>query len=306
MIKGKNKSGFCFKYLWVAILIVFMVGMTFQLRAEEPLDNDVKTALIAIYDFRFHDADSLLNHMETNYRGSYLPHLVRAGFYWWLIISEDDSSVNKERYIASLSKAEISINTVFQNNSYYYKDIFHLINLYALKARLDLLNGNYLKALRHMKNCVDFIDISLGKEKAYPDFNLTSGLYNYLSDYGTRKYPFLVFYSLMYPRGNMLKGLEQLKVATQNDDEVIRTEAHYFLMKIYIELEKNYEEALYHASYLTEKHPGNLIFLYHYYQLLQLQGNAEMASEVKSDYKYQLKFNTHLSSRQKQYLIGLL
>jgi hypothetical protein len=306
MIKGKNKSGFCFKYLWVAILIVFMVGMTFQLRAEEPLDNDVKTALIAIYDFRFHDADSLLNHMETNYRGSYLPHLVRAGFYWWLIISEDDSSVNKERYIASLSKAEISINTVFQNNSYYYKDIFHLINLYALKARLDLLNGNYLKALRHMKNCVDFIDISLGKEKAYPDFNLTSGLYNYLSDYGTRKYPFLVFYSLMYPRGNMLKGLEQLKVATQNDDEVIRTEAHYFLMKIYIELEKNYEEALYHASYLTEKHPGNLIFLYHYYQLLQLQGKAEMASEVKSDYKYQLKFNTHLSSRQKQYLIGLL
>jgi hypothetical protein len=157
-----------------------------------------------------------------------------------------------------------------------------------------------------MKNCVDFIDISLGKEKAYPDFNLTSGLYNYLSDYGTRKYPFLVFYSLMYPRGNMLKGLEQLKVATQNDDEVIRTEAHYFLMKIYIELEKNYEEALYHASYLTEKHPGNLIFLYHYYQLLQLQGKAEMASEVKSDYKYQLKFNTHLSSRQKQYLIGLL
>jgi hypothetical protein len=306
MIKGKNKSGFCFKYLWVAILIVFMVGMTFQLRAEEPLDNDVKTALIAIYDFRFHDADSLLNHMETNYRGSYLPHLVRAGFYWWLIISEDDSSVNKERYIASLSKAEISINTVFQNNSYYYKDIFHLINLYALKARLDLLNGNYLKALRHMKNCVDFIDISLGKEKAYPDFNLTSGLYNYLSDYGTRKYPFLVFYSLMYPRGNMLKGLEQLKVATQNDDEVIRTEAHYFLMKIYIELEKNSEEALYQASYLTEKHPGNLIFLYHYYQLLQLQGKAEMASEVKSDYKYQLKFNTHLSSRQKQYLIGLL
>ena len=306
MIKEKNKPGFCFKFLWLTILVVFMGGMTFQLRAAESLDGDAKTALTAIYDFRFHDADSLLNHMETNYQESYLPHLVRASFYWWLIISEDDGSLNKERYIATLSKAEDIINRVVQNNSHNYRDIFHFINLYALKARLDLLNGNYLKALRHMKNCVDFVSISLGREEAYPGFNLTSGLYNYLSDYGAKQYPFLVFYSLMYPRGNMLKGLEQLKVATQNDDQVIRTEAHYFLMKIYLDLEKNHEEALYHASYLTEKHPENLIFLYHYYQLLQLQGKAEMANEVKSDYKYQLKYNTHLSIRQKQYLIGLL
>ena len=118
MINKKNKSGFCFKCLWLANLIIFMGGLTFHLRAEEPLDSDAKTALTAIYDFRFHDADSLLNHMETNYRESYLPHLVRAGYYWWLIISEDESSVNKDRYIASLSKAEINIRRVIQSNRF--------------------------------------------------------------------------------------------------------------------------------------------------------------------------------------------
>ncbi|MFN2394939.1 MAG: hypothetical protein ABR597_04540 [Bacteroidales bacterium] len=307
MIKEKNKSGFCSKYLWLAILIVFMGGITFQLRAEESLDSDAKTALIAIYDFRFHDADSLLNHMEINYKESYLPHLVRASFYWWLIISEDAGSLkNKEQYIATISKAEEKIGYMVKNSSYNYKDVFHFINLYALKARLDLLNGDYLRALRHMKYCVDYISISLGREEIYPNFNLTSGLYNYLSDYGAKQYPFLAFYSLIYPRGNMPTGLEQLKLATHNDDDVIRTEAHYFLMKIYLELEKNPGKALNHAYYLAKKYPENLIFLYHYYQILILQGKAEMANEIKTDYEYQLKYNTNLSNEQKQYLNGLL
>jgi len=262
--------------------------------------------MLALYDFRFHHADSLIHIMEETSPDHYLPHLTRANYYWWRIISENPGLDLQQFYISNLNNAENIIRQMVKDKQYDYADVFHFINLYALRARLDLINGEYTKALMHMKNCVDFIGLALGREQIHENFYLTSGLYNYMTEYGSRRYPFFRLYILMYPKGNMKLGISQLETAAKSQDLVLQTEARYFLMKIFLELEQDHQKALEHAGWLATKYPGNLIYLYHYHELLSVNNQEAKANAIRKLYFERIKSNTHLSSVQRQYLEGLL
>jgi hypothetical protein len=270
------------------------------------LNSISQEAMLALYDFRFHHADSLIQNIEETYPDHYLPHLTRANYYWWKIISEDPGSNQQQLYISSLYNAENFVMEWVRSKQYEYADVFHFINLYALKARLDLINGEYTSALRHMKNCVDYIGLSLGREELHENFYLTSGLYNYMTEYGSRRYPFLRLYALMYPKGNMKLGINQLEIAARSLDPVLQTEARYFLMKIFLELEQDYQKAIEHAGWLTGKYPGNPIYLYYYYELLSLSNQEAEADAIRKLYFERIQSNTNLSSGQRNYLEGLL
>jgi hypothetical protein len=270
------------------------------------LNSLSQEAILAVNDFRFHHADSLIQTLEKTFPDHYLPHLTRANYYWWKIITENPASDHQQRYLNSLSNAENIVRQLVKTRQYNYADVFHFINLYALRARLDLLNGDFTRAMRHLKNSVDYIGLSLGREEFHENFYLTSGLYNYMTEYGSKRYPFLRLYALMYPRGNMDLGLSQLEIAAKSQNLILQTEARYFLMKIFLELEQDHQKALEHAEWLTEKYPGNLIYLYHYQGLLSQSNQDERANVARKLYFERIESNTHLNPVQRQYLKGLL
>jgi len=291
-----------YQYL-IFILFILIRMSTLNASVLNTLSHD---AMLALYDFRFHHADSLIQNMEENFPDHYLPHLTRANYYWWKIITDNPDPDQQQLYLASLTNAEKITRQLVNEKQYDFADVFHFINLYALRARLDIVNGEYMKALRQMKNCIDYIKLSLGKEENNENFYLTSGLYNFMTEYGSRRYPILFLYTVMYPRGNMNLGISQLKTATSSNNKVLQTEARYFLMKIFLELEQDHQKALEHADWLTEKYPGNLIYLYHYYEILSLNNLEINAKEVRKNYFEEVQSNYQLSSRQRQYLRNLL
>lgn len=291
-----------YQYLIIILLILFRLS---SLSASD-LNAISGKAMLALYNFQFQHADSLIMKLEESFPNHYLPPLSRANYYWWKIITDNPGSDIQQLYIASLNNAENIVKQLVKNKQYDYADVFHFINLYALRARLDLINGEYMKALRHMKNCVDFIGFALGREQAHENFYLTSGLYNYMTEYGSKRYPILRFYILMYPRGDMKLGLSQLKTATNSQNLVLQTEARYFLMKIFLELEQDFQKALEHAAWLTEKYSANLIYLYHYHELLSLSNQNEKANAVRMLYFELIQSNNHLSTGQRRYLKSLL
>ena len=292
------------KYQYLIIILLVLIRMSTA--NASGLHTISEKAMTALYDFRFHHADSLIQNIEKAFPDHYLPHLTRANYYWWKIISENPGSDHQKLYLTSLANAERIVKQLVKNKQYDYADVFHFINLYALKARLDLINGEYTKALRHMKNCVDYIGLSLGREELHENFYLTSGLYNYMTEYGSRRYPFLRLYALMYPKGNMKLGINQLEIAARSLDPVLQTEARYFLMKIFLELEQDHQKALEYAGWLTEKYPANLIYLYHYYELLSLNNLDKKANAIRKSFFEQIQNNNQLSSGQRQYFRNLL
>ncbi len=264
----------------------------------ETLEDKSQNAVKALYHFRFQEADSLIAQLEKHYPAHYLPYVVRSQYYWWKLISQPVNDKTKLRYRESLLHAEERIIQNLSEDNPDDHDLFHLINIYASKARLDLMNLDYWKALQHLHKSAGYIRQSLTLEEVFSPFLLTSGLYNYMAGHGEEVYAFFRIYTLRYPRGNKERGLQQLKKAATGNDILVKTEANYFLMKIYTEIEEEYLEALPYAKWLSDTYPDNLIYLHHYFEVMQHLNRKNLSEQIKSNFFQSLERNHQLDNRQ--------
>ena len=80
----------------------------------------------------------------------------------------------------------------------------------------------------------------------------------------------ILFLVSFFPKGNKIRGIEQLDNAAKNSFYT-RTEAQYFLMRIFSE-ENKLSKALQISNYLHNTYPMNSIFHRYYTQLLYRSG----------------------------------
>jgi len=290
-----NKKILMAALLWISVCVGGQNS-----KASSPFPESI-TAMQFLYHFQFHDADSLISQLEKEYPDHYLPHFVRANYFWWQIVSSSDQHQYKEQYYEALKKAENFLEPLTNVANPDDRDLFFMINTLAFKARLDVMNGDYFRSLRHLNRSLRLIEYSLGRESQHFPLYLTSGLYNYLADYGKSRYPFLALYTLIYPSGNMETGLDYLKKAAMGSDTLVKAEAHYFLMRIYMEPENNQENAMEHAQWLTDQYPANLIFRYYHKTILEQTSNPDLVTQLQREFTNLLRKNAQLSTEQKAY-----
>ena len=271
---------------------------------DESLIRLVEETLYALYAFEMEKADLISLLALERFPDHYLSHFARSSYLWWLIISGEDSKENEQLYRAGIAEAIVKSRTSMATEPS-LDDLFHLISLYAMQARLDMKNGAYIRALRNGRNAVNHLESSRGYEDSYHGLLLTSGLYNYMTVQAGRKYPFLKIYTLFYPEGDAALGLRQLHRATLSDNLVWQTEAHYFLMRIYLEMEMMPAEALHHARWLTAQYPSNLIYQYYHLLALKELGDEAEIAEKKRDIYMEATSNQQLSSAQVNHFLSL-
>jgi len=273
----------------------------------EPADSkfkaDVYKGFIAIYNFQFQKADSIIAVVKKenpNNAGSYL---MSANFYWWKIISGDDSKENRSAYLKSLDQAKLIVGK--RKSTLSDDDNYCLISIYAYRARFEAMNKNYIQALSSINSCVASIKQSFNKEDRYEPFYLTTGLYNYMIAQVNHKHPILYPYTVFLPDGDKKKGLSMLQKTASSTDPLLSTEAMYFLMKINLEEENNYTNAVSYGMHLANGFPANLLYRFYYLKSLLAAGNKE---EALRQYKIISTFSTNndeLDTHQRVYFIGL-
>ncbi len=267
-------------------------------------NSQMQLALKKLYHFRFLDADSIISKLEKQDADDYIPAMARASYHWWSMVSHQENNITRLDYLDNLLHAEHLINASSQDQLT-DEQLFFLIHVHAYRLRLELMQGEYFRAYRNLNQSMRHIGASLGREDSYPSFLLTSGLYNYMTDYIRTNYPLFRFYLLLHPRGSRSLGLEQLKLASLHQDILIKTEATYFLMRIYLDLEEDPAKALEYAERLTEQYPENLIYLYYHHQIASKLLLTGQASVLKHLYYEALKNNPQLTPEQQTYLNGL-
>ena len=302
--KGFKKYNNRYLHSWFFTIALFLISSS-QIYSVNPSEN-VREAVNALYEFRFLDADSIITSLEIDHPNHFLSAIARSQYHWWRIISQKDSPILRKNYLESLEIAEKKILEHFNKLNPSNEHVFYLINIYAFRARLDLLNHNYIKALGHLRKSLDYIKVSLNKENEYNHFLLTSGLYNYTIGYGQDKFPFLKIYSFWIPKGDVLQGIKLLEKAARGNDELIKTEANYFLMKIYLEMENNLSLALPYAKWLVDKYPDNIIYVYHYYKIAAGLHHHTTSQTIKNDFDNLIDNNQQLSNEQVKHLKELL
>ncbi|MFP4287974.1 MAG: hypothetical protein ACLFQS_01845 [Bacteroidales bacterium] len=289
------------------LFFLFIIVFSASLKAKIPdVESFHEKSFLALYNFRFDKADSLIGHMHLHYPQHFLTYLSKANFFWWKMISQKHDPLVLKEYYKSLEKAEDLLISGYQRDNNRAFIDYHLANIYALRVRIELMNGNYLKSFNYLRKYSHLIPSLLEEDDQIPGALVAMGVYNYLSDYGKKRYPVFSLYAYMFPPGDMQKGIEQLKNASKMKNKLVLTDANYFLMKIFFELDHNLPEAYIHASRLLEMYPNNLIFLYEHFKIVEKLEDELLVDLVKRKFENALASNDQLSVQQKEYLENLL
>lgn len=249
---------------------------------EEPDTSGTYQKLISkgftfIYHNEFRRSDSTVNSLLEKYPQNPTSHFYYVNYYWWRILTGDDAKEVRRKFMTGII-LEKKILDEKQKSSLNNEDIFNFMNVYAYQARMDLYNNDYIRAVSHIDKCLEYLILSFQYENKYEAFYLTSGLYNYFISRARSHYPYLYPYLIFLPKSNLEKGFQYLIKCTMLHNIVLKTEANYFLMKIYSEEEKEYQKAKPYAEWLTKTYPKNVLYNYLYLNIL-INLNEKTAAE---------------------------
>lgn len=232
------------------ILITSILLTTIQIHGEANSKHSaIDTIFTLIYNQQYEKADSLLIASNDQFDAFY-SDILKMDLYWWKYVTI--SSNNELQQLNQLLK---DFNLPGRN-----KLDFRLKELITLsyQLRLKLIRFNVPAALILRSRIKQLLLEINRKELSFSENKLKLfDLYNIL---------FLYFDNIFNPffleskRTERTNALSQIEHYTHGNDLIVETLAHYFLGKIYINIENNPRKGKNHFEILSKKYPRNLLF----------------------------------------------
>jgi hypothetical protein len=244
------------------LLPALLLPASLHASLSEPVDPCPSEAIyLFTQHYAFHAADSLIRLHESRLKHDPEFELAVINYYWTRKIAGNASA----NWVQKLNNAINSFKEHHVSADFAESDehLFLITSVLAFGARVHLHNNAYFAALNDLKKYNTVLKKTFGREKTFPPFYLTSGLYYYFSAYATEKLPFVTVFSGEKTLENMKKGIAFLKIAAGSDNRMVNTEARYFLMKIYADLQNNPQEAARYCQLLINDFPENLLYRYY-------------------------------------------
>jgi hypothetical protein len=287
-------------------ILIFLLFSTVGLCSSGERHTSVSDAIIneffkKLYDFSFDEADSLSGVLSNSDIDGLTVLNIRANLAWWKILSGDSVEDNLKKCNNYL----IQVISIKPDASFRNPDtLFNIIYAYSLKARIENYSGNTIKSLVSFYRSVSFIEKYIEISERDEKQKLLTGLYYYLIDFFEKENKVLGIIFFPPALGNMERGLMYLEECAVSKDEMIRTEANYFLMKIHASTQKDYFKALNNARVLTSEHPDNFVFNLEHLRLMQLANRSAEASIMSNKLLSEVRIDGKLNNVQKAHFIS--
>ena len=263
------------------------------------VNKEVTTAFEALYDFQFETAHDLISRNIENGNANAWHYFTISNIQLWEIFAGASGDNIKKNYRENL-------NQQFQfcdELSHEKEERFLRIMYYAYLSRLTMQESEYLTAFRTISNYYDLVKPTF-EDTSYAPYMLIDGLYYYLFDYARKEYVLLRPFLEFYEEGDAGRGLRYLKKAANSSNKIIRTEACYFLIKIWFDLEDKPKKAFPYARRLHHTYPGNFIFDL-YYRKIKKSLDPDYSPDLEK-IKERVLTNSELNTQQKTYFQYLL
>jgi hypothetical protein len=251
--------------------------MSVQIEATDAINN--------MYNFKFDSAEVQFNKLKIKYSHHPLPYFLFGLMEYWKIMPNDNVKDYDEKFYAYMDSTIKKGEALLDKNDNNVEAAFFLSAAYGFKGRLLSERGSWTKATFAGKNALKYLQKSKEKDGLGPEFVFGDGLYNYYAIWIPENYKILKPILAMFPKGDKVKGIEQLK-ETANNAFYTRVEAQTYLMRIY-ENEENKADLAYPISkYLYETYPDNPFFLRYFVKttyVLNKNEEAEKACKILYD-----------------------
>ena len=235
---------------------------------------EATSAINKMYNYQFEEAEKEFRWLSSEYKNHPLPVFLLGLSSWWKIDAQSSKSYigesQKENILdknfMNLMDESINLSKRIYNQGNKVDGAFFLAASYGFKGRLLSERRKWSAAAFAGRNAIKYLKEIRKDDLMIPEISFGNGLFNYYSVWISERYPLLKPIIKLFPEGNKNKGVEQLNIAS-NNSFYTRTEAQYFLMRIYSG-EGKLTKALQLSKYLKDTYPENSIFHKYFTQLL--------------------------------------
>lgn len=291
------------KYFWTIFLFTALSSLNSNYAQDaKPTDEGIliDSYFSNLYNFSFVRTDSLILELSKSDIDKATLFNIKAVQAWWRLLSGDTADLNINRCILYTDE---SIRLSLKNKQEDINSLINTIYSYSLKARLESYNGNKIKSIIYFYKSIVYIRECFKVQGTDERLNLILGLYLYLVDYIKEENNLVSALLFSFPDGNKARGLEYLKNCTASGNEMVRTEANYFLFKIYSELEKDSAKAFRYVRILKDQYPDNMVYNLEQLKMLRVLKRSEEAQLFRKSLIDKTEAAENLNTLQKNHFL---
>jgi hypothetical protein len=253
-------------------------GLYAQFLKDTSSISDIKKSISYIYNFQFEDANKIYNKISQSYPEHPVLYLMKGMITYW------------ENYpLISTSPARASFENDLRNCIGLYEKRYNpdfeaeylLVNLCARGLLLVFYADNDLnmEVFPLATSTYRYIRRSFNFTSVYSDFFFFTGLYDYYREAYPEVHPVYKPLAILFPKGDKSKGLKELQKATERSI-LLKAESFSFLSGIFLNFERNYQQATYYKKSLYELYPDNLEYIGEYIENLLLVKQYDEAEKL--------------------------
>src|SRR6185437_2770019 len=281
-----------------------------MLLLDDKVQVEATDAVNDMYNFKFTKAENQFQVLKVKYPQHPLPYFLMGLSTWWKMYPNLEIREKTEKYddtfVAYMDTAIEYAEKLYDTNEKNYEAIFFLAGAYGFKAHLYGERKKYGKATFAARHALSYLRKNVENEELSPEFLFGDALYNYYAEWIKENYPLLRPILIFFKSGDKELGIKQLKQVSYNAFYT-RTEAQYYLMRIYRDEDMN-EKALTIARYLATTFPDNGYFERMYGQLCYMTGQSREAETVCLDIIKKLELGMpgyeEISGRYAGFILG--
>lgn len=261
-----RKSKSVFVRIFCTSLLLFIV-LNSKISISQTKDAELESGIKYIYHIKFDSAEFKFNSFIQKHSNKPDGYFFLAMVEWWkILLNKQDESFDDEFYKRVDKVIDISDN-ILDKNENDFNAIFYKGGALGYRGLLRSVRESWIKAAEDGKEALNLFHHAIELQPNNKEALFGIGIYNYFADFVPDKYPVLKPLMIIFPKGDKVKGLMQIKEIS-NGDGYASTEALYTLAYLNINYEKNYVESEIYSKKLFEQFPENPVFEKFYYSSL--------------------------------------
>jgi tetratricopeptide (TPR) repeat protein len=240
----------------IIFLILFVLP---ALSAFSQSDDELVPVVKYIYSCKFDSSKILIDNFISTKPNSPKGYFFDVLSDWWKINIDRKNESLDEKFNDKVSKTVEVCDEILDKNPDDFEALFYKGGALGYRGLLKSIREKWLSAADDGKQALNLMDKALEINPKNKEALLGIGIYNYFAEYVPARYPFLKPLLIIFPKGDKVKGLAQIKEASQNS-KIAMYEAHYIIAYLNMNYERNYNEGEIYASYLANLFPENPVF----------------------------------------------
>lgn len=246
--------------LRILIFIILLAPSLFSQWMSTPDFKDhSRKGIDFVYNLEFDKAQNEFSYLASTYPSHPAGKFFLAMIDWWKILINIDDESHDEEFIKKLDPVIDLCDSLLDVNDNDVIALFFKGGSLGFRGRLRANRGSWIKAANDGRLALPIVQRAYKIAPDNFDILLGIGIYNYYAFAIPERYPIVKPAMIFFPKGDKVKGIQQLQEASQKS-EYAAVEASYFLLQLYYVYEHQYEKSLELAVSLHKRFPGNVLF----------------------------------------------